>query len=327
MLWCPWFWAGSHQQDPLRWGSVSLGPAPCLGAGRRDVPKQSLARRQRLKALACLGRCCSLFSARFPRGLSPQTCHLASGHGCLLSWTKTFLPQGFCSWLNHKLFVRLLTKFENDSFHKLKMTFSVPLGDFFVGGSNLAGSNLAGFVQCHRGTTVVVWEKMGTVPLQLSSGVWAHFCKGGGRGAAGWCIACLLGGGKSLTPATLEGPRPALFLQLLLGTRLGLVAGPGTAPPSHPPHLPWEQTLLCPFPASAGAGTSSSPNSGTTQPGLPLLPAPALARSSSASAALDLPGEGNPGPATASPCSDWPATVLCGRENTSYLLKTANVGR
>lgn len=33
----------------------------------------------------------------FLRGLSPQTCHLASGHGCLLSWTKTFLPQGFCS--------------------------------------------------------------------------------------------------------------------------------------------------------------------------------------------------------------------------------------
>ena len=64
--------------------------------------------------------------------------------------------------------MRLLTKFENESsFHKLKMIFSVLLGDFFLAGA----SNLAGLMWCCRGMTLVVWEKRG--PLHSSkTGCW-----------------------------------------------------------------------------------------------------------------------------------------------------------
>lgn len=81
----------------LRQGSDSSIPVMYLGAGRRDVPKPVPACCRRGAWQAVFGSCCTLRDVLclVPGslwGLSSPTCHLASGHGCLLSWTKTFLP-------------------------------------------------------------------------------------------------------------------------------------------------------------------------------------------------------------------------------------------
>lgn len=92
-------------------------------------------------------------------------------------------------------------------------------------------------------------------------------------------ITCLLGEGEALAPAALELPGSGLSSSLTSSFWGQLQAWAWHHLPMSP-GLPWEQSLLCWFSASAWAGTSSSRNDNgmapltLTQPG---LPAPALA--------------------------------------------------